>query len=318
MAMEIREYKSSDRDKICKLFTELSDYKRDIDFWVWSNRIIGTDDSIVIVATDGDKVIGHYAILPHDMFLNGITFKSGLGIHAVIHPDYRGKVLMYKIAELAYEIAKERGIKIIYGFPNINYRNIQVKIEGWKEVSLFKALEINSSDIKIEKNEYNLVKATDSYSDLFLLDEVISNKEINHYIRVKKNLKYYRNRYILHPHNLYECFFIYEKNQIKGFIVFKTFEDNKGHIIDYVKRKSVSEKDILGITLSFFKENIDSLILWPINSLFKKELDKLENIKEIFETFLGVKFLDSEFENESNNVIDFSKWELMMGDSDAF
>ena len=46
--MEIREYKSSDRDKICKLFTELSDYKRDIDFWVWSNRIIGTDDSIVI------------------------------------------------------------------------------------------------------------------------------------------------------------------------------------------------------------------------------------------------------------------------------
>ena len=113
MSVRIREYISSDRDKICQLLSEFTEYKRDTEFWIWINRLIGTDESIVSVATDGDEIIGHYAIVPHNLMLNEISIKSGLGIHAFIHPEYRGKVLMYKISELAYEIAKKRGISII-------------------------------------------------------------------------------------------------------------------------------------------------------------------------------------------------------------
>ncbi len=317
MAVKIREYISSDRDKICQLLSEFTEYKRDTEFWIWINRLIGTDESIVSVATDGDEIIGHYAIVPHNLMLNEISIKSGLGIHAFIHPKYRGKVLMYKISELAYEIAKKRGISIIYGFPNVNYRNIQIKIEGWKEVNLFKSIEISNENIKVNNNKFNLIKASDNYSDLFKLDEIISKRESNNYIKINKNINYYKNRYISHPQKLYECFFIYNEREIKGFVVFKFFENSKGHIIDYIKIDSISESDIIEVTLSFFKNKVKSVIFWPINNNFKKELNLLENKKYSFETFLGIKYINNNFA-KSETLIDFSNWELMMGDSDAF
>ena len=316
MSISIREFICSDREKICHLLSEFTEYKRDTEFWIWINRLIGSEESIVTVATYGDEIIGHYAIVHHNLIINKMLIKSGLGVHAFIHPKYRGKVLMYKISELAYKIAKNKGIDIIYGFPNINYRNIQIKIEGWKEVNLFKSIEISLENIKIENKKFSLVKVYDNYSDLFKLDTIISKKESNNYIRIYKNINYYKNRYISHPQNLYECFFIYDNMEIVGFVVFKIYEKTKGHIIDYIKCEDISESDIIKITLSFFKNKVKSVIFWPINNKFKKELNFFENKEYAFETFLGIKHINN-FPN-SEILLDFSNWELMMGDSDAF
>lgn len=316
MSVKIREYINSDRDKICQLLSEFTEYKRDREFWVWINRLIGLEESIVTVATNGDEIIGHYAIVPHNLIINERPIKSGLGIHAFIHPKYRGKVLMYKISELAYQIAEKKGFNVIYGFPNVNYRNIQIKIEGWKEVNLFKSIEINIEDAKVKNNKLNLIKVLDNHSDLFKLDEIISKRQTNNYIRIDKNINYYRNRYISHPQNLYECFFVYDNSEIVAFVVFKIFEKTKGHIIDYIISKDISESEIIQITLGYFKNKVKSVIFWPINNKFNKELNLLENKKYSFETFLGVKFINNFPKSET--LIDFTNWELMMGDSDAF
>ena len=58
------------------------------------------------------------------------------------------------------------------------------------------------------------------------------------------------------------------------------------------------------------------MIFWPINNKFSKELNLLENKEYSFETFLGVKYINNFPKSEA--LIDFTKWELMMGDSDAF
>ena len=139
----IRNYKSHDAEGINAMFTKYLPYVRDEKFWVWLNRIIG-GRSIAFVAEYEGKIIGHYAIVPREMLYKGEIIKAALSVHAFVDPDYRNKVFIFQITQKLYQFAKQQGIQLIYGFPNANYRTIQLKIEKWKQVDLFKSFEINS------------------------------------------------------------------------------------------------------------------------------------------------------------------------------
>ena len=71
-------------------------------------------------AWNGEKMIAHYACIPKKMLING---EIVLGIHSmatVTHPQYRGKGLFKKLAELTYNYAREKGYKFVSGVANAN------------------------------------------------------------------------------------------------------------------------------------------------------------------------------------------------------
>lgn len=318
MSITIRELVSEDRDKLCALFSEFSNYQRDREFWLWINRLLGSDDSIAVVAESNGEIVAHYAIVPQDLLISEVLVKSGIGLHAFIHPEFRGKVLMYKITQLVYELAKKKGIKIVYGFPNANYREIQKRIEGWKQISLFSAYEVKA-DCFIEHNlNYKLHEFNNAINDLFILDEIIQKAQHSGSVRVFKNLRYYLTRYIEHPQKLYKIKFIYKDDECFGFIVFKTFEKTKGHIVDFIRTKDIEYEDIIKLTVNYFNGKVKSLIFWPIDIGFKSALEELFEYSSGFESFLGLKFLCEEEQQNAKKLLEFNNWELMMGDSDAF
>ena len=79
-------------------------------------------------------------------------------------------------------------------------------------------------------------------------------------------------------------------------------------------------KALLDIAVLILKERKISMIsFWPINKRVK-EIFNLAQVKPSgFETFLGVKFLNKEFEkNHKEELLNIENWTLNMGDSDAF
>ncbi|HRH65834.1 MAG TPA: GNAT family N-acetyltransferase [Bacteroidia bacterium] len=74
--------------------------------------------ALVCVAEDEKTVVSQYLVLPRWYRINGSPVKGSLSVNTLTHPDYRGKGLFPKLAEMTYENAVISGIAFTAGFPN--------------------------------------------------------------------------------------------------------------------------------------------------------------------------------------------------------
>ena len=118
------------------------------------------------------------------------VLKAALGIHAFVDPDFRREISIFEISNYLYRIAQDKGIQVIYGFPNVNYRQIQVRIERWKEVALFKSYELPSDkgldNIKTTI-QFDEIKDID-YEHLFRLSEMLASESVMNEVRLETNV----------------------------------------------------------------------------------------------------------------------------------
>lgn len=323
----IRLASSDDAESICLLFNKVApEYDREINFWVWINRMLSDEDSIIAVAEYEGEIIGHYAIIPQKIVINKIEFRIGIGIHAIVENEKRDLVAIYEISSLAYKEAKRLDLKFIYGFPNENYRLIQEKIERWKRVNLFKAYEIEINDYKLKTDleSIEIKKLDNTFESIFEISKTLNNSVLNSKVYLKKTLNYFTNRYLNHPHDLYDCFVVKDKEGKSACLFLKKYQDSnnivKGHLIDFIKQEGFKTNSVLDFSVLILKEqNVNIISFWPIN----KEIKEVLNSKKLgaigFETFFAIKFLDKPFEKEHKEVLlNFENWTLNMGDSDAF
>jgi hypothetical protein len=319
--VNIREYKVGDAMKIYTLFSSHTHYKRDAPFWVWINRLISDDRSIIVVAEVDGVIVGHYAIVPRVCKLSAeVELRCGLGIHAFVAPDYRKMVTIFSITKLAYKIASLKGYDFIYGFPNPNFRLLQEKIEGWTQISTFNAF---VKQLKIPDNtqlllEWELVHPN-NFDQYFLINELleISDKKAIHFT---KTLPYIINRYVNHPQKLYQNWLLSKDGKLVGLIVTKKifYDKKRVHIIDYLLKDDSYLSDMLVDFETKFSSNSDVAILWPDSKEFSDLIIKKGYEQIGFDTFFGVKILSQKAIAIREELTKFSNWSLNMGDSDAF
>lgn len=315
----IRKYKSNDAVGINAMFTKYLPYVRDEQFWVWLNRLIG-GESIAFVAEYEGQIIGHYAIIPRDMYVNGQLIKAALSVNAFVDPDYRNKVFIFQITQKLYEYSKEHGIQLIYGFPNVNYRNIQLKIEKWKQVDIFKSFEYDLRDttpfqsIGVSSDKIDGV-------DFISLYNISQMEDAESGVKLLSDARYWLERYILHPQKLYEVYALNKDKQHIGYFVTKVYSNNGTsyfHLIDY-KLASDCFYDVL---LNEFErigraKQMDVLSVWQGDSKFRNAIDTIGFKQTGFDTFLGFKVLDDSLQ-DIDSILNINNWRLVMGDSDAF
>lgn len=316
----VRLYKRGDADDINAMFMRCLPYLRDRAFWVWINRILG--ESISVVAEYQGKIVGHYAVVPRVISFKGQEIKSALSIHAFVDPEYRSKVFIFEITSFLYKIACARGIQLIYGFPNANYRKMQLKIERWNEVAIFRSYELSSSKVSLSVSDdiqFTEVKGID-YNQLFQLSELFVNSQVNNFVVPSNGVTNWINRYFLHPHETYKIYALSKKENVIGYIVAKQYE-NEGrrysHILDYAVSNTSNMKEMILAYLYKEKNHCDTFSVWQGDSLFKNSILALGFEQTGFETFLGVKLLDKSLAN-IDQLLDINNWRLVMGDSDVF
>lgn len=320
--MLIREYQPGDAKKIVSLLSNNTKYLRDEEYWLWSNRIWPEEDSIVVVAEEEGSVLAHYAILPLTVHIGGRKIEAGLGIHALVDPFARSKVPIFQITKRCYKIAKDRGIRLLYGFPNRNFRLIQEKVEGWKCVSHFNAYmkEISPSDSPTLSIE--TVTLDDALSSLRIHDLVEKTFNDSRFTVLPTYQGWIR-RFGSHPQIRYGFHILGRDDTDVGVIVSRIYKDSnsgalEGQIVEMAVPQDLDRREIISAFENYCSTFAKSVCLWPIETEFEKAANSAGYTNTGFDTFFGIKILDPGLADEYPAITDIAAWRLPMAMSDVF
>lgn len=108
----LREATEADRDAILALrkivFSVEDPEKQDPAFWSWEFMQGPEGRARLFVAADGDKLVGHYAMIPQDFQLSGMAQKGSIIVDLMTHPDYRRQGIFNRIAQFAFTTASDQ------------------------------------------------------------------------------------------------------------------------------------------------------------------------------------------------------------------
>jgi GNAT superfamily N-acetyltransferase len=99
-------------------FPGVDKFKRDYIDWLYScnpdGKVVGFD------ARDGDRLAAHYVCIPARARVGNEEVPVLLSLNTATHPDYQGKGLFTKLAELTYAAGAKLGYDAVYGVANAN------------------------------------------------------------------------------------------------------------------------------------------------------------------------------------------------------
>jgi predicted acetyltransferase len=315
------DYREGDETKILDLYQTVNGRTMSRAFWRWKFLDSPYGKSIIKLLFDGDKLIGHYAVLPMDMLVRGTPVKAGLSVNTMTHPDYRNRGIFVHLAKETYISCRKKGIKFVYGFPN---QNIYMgRIEGLRWTG-FGDIVVREKRLPGSKKQSS-VPGNKLYS-VSSFDERINSLwnmagDADKIITIRSQ-DYLNWRFSGHPTVKYEKI-IYEdkKQQLQGYIVLKIYRDEDGeigHIVDLLcLNDEVVIQDLVHYGIIYFTaKKIKRISCWvPENSLYAKILDNEGFEKKAFNAFWGAMAIDKKsaitklVENSDN-------WHLMLSDLD--
>lgn len=85
----------------------------------------------------------YYGVFPCKAVVGGNIYLCAQSGDTMTHPRHRGKGLFIKLAKITYRLAKENGIRFVFGFPNDNSLHGFVKKLDWICTENFNVYKIN-------------------------------------------------------------------------------------------------------------------------------------------------------------------------------
>lgn len=313
--IEIRECRLEDSIEVAKLFSDNTDYSWDYSYWLWCNSLLS--DSFGAIGIVDGKIVAYYSVIESQLFHNDVELKTGLAVHAFVHPMYREVISILDITKYVYQMAQERKLDFIYGFPNKDFCIIQEKIERWRKVKKFKALTCSKYEYFIDRYNFTEIKSLYDVSEMF-----VGNK-IDNYFTLKRDLSFFLKRYQFHPTKKYSYYHISNSGK-SALVILKVYEENnikRGHLVDFVNPQSMPEESIIAISSRILFEdlNVDLVVNWPINKRFYNLMLSKGFAEDGFETFFGFKIINNGLDEDLiRDLSQLDNWELKMGDSDVF
>lgn len=292
------------------------------EYWnrMYKNNPAG--NSMVFLAESAEKLVGHYALVPMRMLIEGKERIGTIAINIVIHPEYQGQgIFTTLVNQAAQEMSKER-VPITFVFPNRNSYPIFIKKLGWFEACLLSPLfrPVNAESILKRQLSNKNIPMIICGLGLLLFSKIFCRTKkypVNGKINIKKissfderiddffikaskpykiitirDKKYLAWRYINSPTNSnYTIYLAEDKNDILGYIILKSIEhvstNSKGGVIMDIltlpDRKDVINS-LITKTIEHFKENDAETIRCniPKNNMYYAFLKKHGFIPDFF------------------------------------
>jgi GNAT superfamily N-acetyltransferase len=70
------------------------------------------------LAVAGDRAVGFYVLWPAPLAVGASEIAGAQSMDTMTHPDFRGQGIFVALAQACFEIARGRGMRLLYGFPN--------------------------------------------------------------------------------------------------------------------------------------------------------------------------------------------------------
>lgn len=121
--------------ELVELFSLVFRTKTTDERWEWKHlqNPLNPPRPQVVVALDGEKIVGARPLMLANMRVGNRTLKAGQPCDTMVHPDYRRQGLLSRMNEVAIEYARKMGISLLYNFPNPFSAPGYLK-QGWQQV----------------------------------------------------------------------------------------------------------------------------------------------------------------------------------------
>ena len=146
--IEIRPYRSGDEVGIIKLFEEVFRKSKDLARWRWYYENGPHGPAITEVALHKGRIIGHYSGIPGKFQIGTSTHLAFLPSDTMVHEDYRDLKTFLTLVQRVYKRCVEKGICLVYGFPNEMSAVPFNKFLRWKLFEDISALELPLSHLQ--------------------------------------------------------------------------------------------------------------------------------------------------------------------------
>lgn len=87
-----------------------------------------------VLAMDGDRCAGVYAVISTPLILDGAKVMGAQSVDTMTHPDYRRQNMSVTLAHFCYAEAERRGFTLVYGVPNENSYPMFMKKLDWRHI----------------------------------------------------------------------------------------------------------------------------------------------------------------------------------------
>jgi hypothetical protein len=272
---------------------------------------------IVVAENENSEIVGSRLFWPWEFHSRMTKLKAYQPADTVVHPDFRGRGLFYKMTKKALEIAKKENTDIIFNFPNKNslpgYLNL-----GWSFVSKLEWF------VKV-KNPFYFLKKNEKAENIENLNELdLTLKKINSIneeisydekLKTKKTTDYLKWRYLENPTYKYGLITVNEKRKTLNaiFSINEIGKDRELFIVDIIGDFNLINnllKEIIYVSKEFKVSIIYILKNYKLDkkSFYNKGYIKLKN-KNLVTLPLNL--------NLENKAIDYKNWEIFGGLHDA-
>ncbi len=321
---KLKDFEKEDFHNVQSLFKLV--FKKDYlteDFWHWRYDQNPFGGGIIKLLTDGQKLIGFYAICASELFIpNYGNMNAMLSLNTMTHPDFEKKGVFPYLAREAYAAAFEKGFGLIYGFPNKNsIQSFQKKL-NWITKPVDFSFEYNIEDIRssqklppLGSRVFHSAKVTNFN---LKIDELWNrSKSDESYISIPRTSSYLNWRFISNPYSKYHCYLVKtEQDEVTGYFVLKNYANISGHIVDFSCRDKSVANYILNEAIQFcLNKKLSKLSLWNTKVSFNQAFKKIPAKRMDIETYFGY-ILNPQLEKAFD--IKNLEWNLTMGASDVF
>lgn len=311
--MEIKSYKKGDEIHIIDLFEKSFGKKMTLDFWKWRFLDNPFSKNIFIdLMWDNEILIGHYAVSPVEMEVNGIKVSCALSMTTMTHPDYAGKGIFSKLAESLYNRLYSSGYTMVWGFPNNNSHYGFNKNLKWSDIALQGMMSLTTERLVV-----NEIKSIFENVTKFDLDIAKIFQSSNKTVKINKNVSYLNWRYSVSPLSNYVT--LIDRVNNVGIIYKKiiSFSNSAKFEIDIMEINFNENLKILNdllLTILSTEKDVIQFNIW--DSLFSGNQILLEKIG--FRIGGPVTYLGAKSFSNCELICDYKNWDISMGYSDVF
>lgn len=114
----LRVCRTEDIDSILALQELIFRDGRALADWQWKSRDNPYLAEFTVIGLDASSIVSSYTTLGSNLNLMGTRILAGHNTDTVVHPDSRRKGLLIQTGEYLVDVAVQKSVQVLYGFPN--------------------------------------------------------------------------------------------------------------------------------------------------------------------------------------------------------
>ena len=134
--IDIRPYRPGDEADIAALFRRCFGRDQSEAHWLWKFAPGDAGFTNVWLATAGNRLVGHYAGVPHVAVIDGSRIQALVLFDVMVDPDLRRRGVLTRLGLHAHEQWRESGVRFVFGLPNQQWGSRKKALGGVQPVPL--------------------------------------------------------------------------------------------------------------------------------------------------------------------------------------